>query len=66
MILVSGGLGCIGSHTSRAPLDLGESVVLLAESPKTTRMVCMSEGCALRGSLSWPWPCRALSAVSGA
>jgi UDP-glucose 4-epimerase len=29
MILVTGGLGSIGSHTSRALLDLGESVVLL-------------------------------------
>jgi UDP-glucose 4-epimerase len=30
MILVTGGLGSIGSHTARAMLDLGESVVLLA------------------------------------
>jgi nucleoside-diphosphate-sugar epimerase len=30
MILVTGGLGSIGSHTARALLDLGESVVLLA------------------------------------
>ena len=30
MILVPGGLGSIGSHTARALLDLGESVVLLA------------------------------------
>ncbi len=28
MILVTGGLGSIGSHTARALLDLGESVVL--------------------------------------
>jgi UDP-glucose 4-epimerase len=30
MILVTGGLGSIGSHTARAVLDLGESVVLTA------------------------------------
>ena len=30
MILVTGGLGSIGSHTPRALLDLGESVVLFA------------------------------------
>ncbi|TDD91084.1 NAD(P)-dependent oxidoreductase [Actinomadura darangshiensis] len=30
MILVSGGLGSIGSHTARALLDLGESVVVTA------------------------------------
>ncbi len=30
MILVPGGLGSIGSHTARALLDLGKSVVLLA------------------------------------
>jgi UDP-glucose 4-epimerase len=30
MILVTGDLGSIGSHTARALLDLGESVVLLA------------------------------------
>ena len=30
MILVTGGLGSIGSRTARALLDLGESVVLLA------------------------------------
>jgi UDP-glucose 4-epimerase len=30
MILVTGGLGSIGSPTARALLDLGESVVLLA------------------------------------
>lgn len=30
MILVTGGLGSIRSHTARALLDLGESVVLLA------------------------------------
>jgi UDP-glucose 4-epimerase len=30
MILVTGGLGSIGSHTARALLDLGESVVLTA------------------------------------
>ncbi len=28
MILITGGLGSIGSHTARALLDLGESVVL--------------------------------------
>ncbi|MGI5126771.1 NAD-dependent epimerase/dehydratase family protein [Pseudonocardia sp. CA-107938] len=32
MILVTGGLGSIGSHTARALLDLGESVVLTAHS----------------------------------
>jgi UDP-glucose 4-epimerase len=30
MILATGGLGSIGSHTTRALLDLGESVVLVA------------------------------------
>lgn len=30
MILISGGLGSIGSHTARALLDLGESVVVTA------------------------------------
>jgi UDP-glucose 4-epimerase len=30
MILITGGLGSIGSHTARAALDLGESVVLTA------------------------------------
>jgi UDP-glucose 4-epimerase len=30
MILVTGGLGSIESHTARALLNLGESVVLLA------------------------------------
>jgi UDP-glucose 4-epimerase len=30
MILVTDGLGSIGSHTARALLDLGESAVLLA------------------------------------
>jgi UDP-glucose 4-epimerase len=30
MILVTGGLGSIWSHTARALLDLGESIVLLA------------------------------------
>jgi len=30
MILITGGLGSIGSHTARALLDLDESVVLLA------------------------------------
>jgi UDP-glucose 4-epimerase len=30
MILITGGLGSIGSHTVRALLDLGESVVLTA------------------------------------
>src|ERR1051326_1763458 len=30
MILITGGLGSIGSHTGRALLDLGESVVLTA------------------------------------
>src|SRR5215208_7524234 len=30
MILITGGLGSIGSHTARALLDLGEAVVLSA------------------------------------
>lgn len=30
MILITGGLGSIGSHTARSVLDLGESVVLTA------------------------------------
>ena len=30
VILITGGLGSIGSHTARALLDLGESVVLTA------------------------------------
>ena len=29
MILITGGLGFIGSHTTRAMLDLGESCVLV-------------------------------------
>ncbi len=29
MILITGGLGFIGSHTTRALLDLGESCVLV-------------------------------------
>ncbi|MFB4300523.1 NAD-dependent epimerase/dehydratase family protein [Actinomadura sp. NTSP31] len=36
MILVTGGLGSIGSHTARALLDLGESVVLTAH--RSTRV----------------------------
>ena len=36
MILVTGGLGSIGSHTARALLDLGESVVLT--SHRSTRL----------------------------
>ena len=33
MILITGGLGSIGSHTARALLDLGESVVLSPPHP---------------------------------
>jgi nucleoside-diphosphate-sugar epimerase len=33
-ILITGGLGSIGSHTARALLDLGESVVLTAHRSK--------------------------------
>ena len=36
MILVTGGLGSIGSHTARAVLDLGESAVLTAH--RSTRL----------------------------
>src|SRR5919106_1960016 len=36
MILITGGLGSIGSHTARALLDLGESVVLTAH--RSTRV----------------------------
>jgi UDP-glucose 4-epimerase len=36
MILVTGGLGSIGSHTARALLDLGESVVVTAH--RSTRL----------------------------
>jgi UDP-glucose 4-epimerase len=36
MILITGGLGSIGSHTARAVLDLGEPVVLTAH--RSTRM----------------------------
>jgi UDP-glucose 4-epimerase len=36
MILVTGGLGSIGSHTARALLDMGESVVLTAH--RSTRL----------------------------
>ena len=36
MILITGGLGSIGSHTARAVLDLGESVVLTAH--RSTRL----------------------------
>jgi UDP-glucose 4-epimerase len=35
MILITGGLGSIGSHTARALLDLGESVVLIAHRSTT-------------------------------
>jgi UDP-glucose 4-epimerase len=35
MILVTGGLGSIGSHTARALLDLGESVVLTSHRSRT-------------------------------
>lgn len=35
MILVTGGLGFIGSHTTRALLDLGESCVLAQRRPAT-------------------------------
>jgi UDP-glucose 4-epimerase len=36
MILITGGLGSIGSHTARALLDMGESVVLTAH--RSTRL----------------------------
>ena len=36
MILITGGLGSIGSHTARAVLDMGESVVLTAH--RSTRL----------------------------
>jgi UDP-glucose 4-epimerase len=36
MILITGGLGSIGSHTARSVLDLGESVVLTAH--RSTRL----------------------------
>jgi nucleoside-diphosphate-sugar epimerase len=36
MILVTGGLGSIGSHTARALLDMGEPVVLTAH--RSTRL----------------------------
>src|SRR4029079_11018454 len=36
MILITGGLGSIGSHTARALLDLGEPVVLTAR--RSTRL----------------------------
>ena len=36
MILITGGLGSIGSHTARALLDLGEPVVLTAH--RSTRL----------------------------
>ena len=36
MIRITGGLGSIGSHTARALLDLGESVVLTAH--RSTRL----------------------------
>jgi UDP-glucose 4-epimerase len=36
MLLITGGLGSIGSHTARALLDLGESVVLTAH--RSTRL----------------------------
>jgi UDP-glucose 4-epimerase len=36
MLLITGGLGSIGSHTARAVLDLGESVVLTAH--RSTRL----------------------------
>src|SRR5688572_6617454 len=35
MILITGGLGSIGSHTARALLDLGQSVVLAVRRPST-------------------------------
>lgn len=42
MILVTGGLGSIGSHTARALVDLGESVVLTAR--RTTRLPAFLAG----------------------
>src|SRR5580704_12824109 len=36
MILITGGLGFIGSHTTRALLDLGEPCVLVQRRPPTT------------------------------
>jgi nucleoside-diphosphate-sugar epimerase len=36
LILLTGGLGFIGSHTTRALLDLGESCVLVQRRPPTT------------------------------
>ena len=38
-ILITGGLGSIGSHTARALLDLGESVVLTAHRTPSLRSV---------------------------
>jgi UDP-glucose 4-epimerase len=52
MILVTGGLGSIGSHTARALLDLGESVVLTAHRTPSLRSVGAARGRCVDGSLA--------------
>lgn len=43
MILITGGLGFIGSHTARALLDLGESCVLLQRRAVTTLPAALAD-----------------------
>ncbi len=61
MILVTGGLGFIGSHTARALLDLGEDCVLVGRqartrpeflSTKDSRVVVMAADCTDPASLA--------------
>uniref|UniRef100_UPI003792F9EB NAD-dependent epimerase/dehydratase family protein n=1 Tax=Streptomyces sp. NPDC021020 TaxID=3365109 RepID=UPI003792F9EB len=44
MILVTGGLGFIGSHTARALLDLGESCVLVQRRPPAPPPAFLADG----------------------
>ncbi len=53
MILITGGLGSIGSHTARALIDLGESVVLTAH-----RSAQLPEFLAWRSPAAGSWSSR--------